>query len=381
MVVIVIICLSPAALVGQWTESGNFIFTTNAGRLVGLGTSTPSQRLHLGTGNILIPHASGSTSGNFYFGAVTEQGSAGMRLFSTAVFANRPEGYIDVKTNSLNDGLHIRVDDQLGGSERMRINANGNVGIGTGSPVAALDVARPVVGKFVALNLYNLSGFPYLNSDAVSLQMGRSGPGPMTELLASNEASGSFSNGYLAIGTRSADALVERLRITSTGNVGIGISNPTAKLHVNGTVVGTNIQAHYGQDVAEWVPSRERMGPGTVVIVDVHRPNAVSPSAISYDTRVAGVVSSQPGLILGQEGDGKVMVATTGRVKVRVDARGGRIRIGDLLVTSDQPGTAMRSEPVTVSGIPMHRPGTLIGKALEELDAGEGEVLVLLSLQ
>jgi hypothetical protein len=41
----------------------------------------------------------------------------------------------------------------------------------------------------------------------------------------------------------------------------------------------------------------------------------------------------------------------------------------------------MYSHPVDVAGIKMHRPGTLIGKALKSLDKGEGEILVLLSLQ
>jgi hypothetical protein len=66
---------------------------------------------------------------------------------------------------------------------------------------------------------------------------------------------------------------------------------------------------------------------------------------------------------------------------VKVDATRGPIRIGDLLVTSDTPGTAMKSAAIDVAGIPMHRPGTLIGKALEPLAGGQGEILVLLSLQ
>ena len=85
--------------------------------------------------------------------------------------------------------------------------------------------------------------------------------------------------------------------------------------------------------------------------------------------------------MLGEAGDDKVKVATTGRVKVRVDATASPIRIGDLLVTSGKEGTAMRSEAVSIGGIEIHRPGTLIGKALEPLAEGEGEILVLLSLQ
>jgi hypothetical protein len=42
---------------------------------------------------------------------------------------------------------------------------------------------------------------------------------------------------------------------------------------------------------------------------------------------------------------------------------------------------AMKSEPVSLGGVSIHRPGTIIGKALESLDKGTGEILVLLSLQ
>jgi len=57
------------------------------------------------------------------------------------------------------------------------------------------------------------------------------------------------------------------------------------------------------------------------------------------------------------------------------------IHIGDLLVSGDTPGVAMKSQPFRVRGQIMHRPGTIIGKALESLDKGEGTILVLLSLQ
>ena len=41
----------------------------------------------------------------------------------------------------------------------------------------------------------------------------------------------------------------------------------------------------------------------------------------------------------------------------------------------------MKSIPVNMNGIEMHRPGTIVGKALEPLASGEGDILVLLSLQ
>ena len=182
---------------------------------------------------------------------------------------------------------------------------------------------------------------------------------------------------------------VERMIITNLGKVGIGTTPSGASTNIlevagnanfAGTVTGTNIAATY-QDVAEWVSADVDLAPGTVVVLDPAKSNAVTSSGSAYDTSVAGVVSSQPGLTLGEAGAGKETIATTGRVKVHVDARKMPIRIGDLLVTSDVPGTAMRSEPLTIEGRRFHQPGTIIGKALESLDSGVGEILVLLSMQ
>ena len=129
------------------------------------------------------------------------------------------------------------------------------------------------------------------------------------------------------------------------------------------------------------MPSTQKLQAGTVVVLDVGRDNHVAAASTSYDTRVAGVISAQPGIALGEGGEGKVLVATTGRVKVKVDATQGPVNVGDLLVTSDREGYAMKSEPVLVGKRQMHSPGTIIGKALESLAGGTGEILVLLSLQ
>ena len=104
-----------------------------------------------------------------------------------------------------------------------------------------------------------------------------------------------------------------------------------------------NINAKY-QDMAEWVESSQQLAAGTVVILDSSKSNQVIVSIRSYDSRGAGV-------------------------------------IGDLLVTSNKEGVAMKSVPVEIGGVLIHRPGTLIGKALEPWAQGTGEILVLLSMQ
>jgi len=181
-------------------------------------------------------------------------------------------------------------------------------------------------------------------------------------------------NGNVGIGTDAHTPLVSRLQVL--GNVAA-----SGNINATGNITATgNIAAKY-QDVAEWVSAAEPLQPGTVVILDPRHTNRVMASARAYDTTVAGVVSAEPGLILGESAIGKEKIATTGRVMVFVKANRHPINIGDLLVTSDRSGAAMRSEPVDIGGVKMHRPGTIVGKALQPLADGEGKILVLLSLQ
>jgi hypothetical protein len=250
----------------------------------------------------------------------------------------------------------------------------GGVGIGTTNPLGLLQIGgyttfnnptAPGHSQFIN-NAYVSGTWRYMNTDAASLLQIKDG---LIYLNAPPGAAGS------------ALAWNERMRIDSAGNMGVGTAAPEAKLHVVGDLkVSGNISAKY-QDVAEWVPSTQKLAAGTVVILDTEQFNHVVASSKVYDTRVARVISAQPGLTLGERGEGKVLVATTGRVLVKVDATRAPIQVGDLLVTSNEGGIAMKSEPLDLGGVAIHRPGTIIGKALEPLRNGIGEILVLLSLQ
>ena len=257
---------------------------------------------------------------------------------------------------------------------------SGNVGIGTSIPVAKFQV-RPAadlnVGFFSDAGSNFISSYNDANNATKPLvfrgtdlkfQTG------LTERFRVSDAGIAVGTGFVGAAPPTNGAVIQ-------GSVGIGTAAPAATLHVAGDIrIDGNIAAKY-QDVAEWVPSSQKLAAGMVVVLDTERSNHVLASTTSYDTRVAGVVSAQPGLSLGEAGEGKALVATTGRVKVRVDASRAPVRIGDLLVTSDAPGTAMKSEPMEFGGRRMHAPGTIIGKALEPLEKGVAEILVLLSLQ
>lgn len=123
--------------------TANSIISDN-GTNIGIGTTNPTQRLTLGSGNIFLRDAHVGEHGNLYFGGTTDTGRIGMRLFGGNVNGQFPSGFIDVRAGTLTDGLIFRVDTFFGGAERVRITGNGNVGINTPSPTQKLDVAGTI---------------------------------------------------------------------------------------------------------------------------------------------------------------------------------------------------------------------------------------------
>ncbi|HEV2705338.1 MAG TPA: hypothetical protein VGV59_05410 [Pyrinomonadaceae bacterium] len=370
-------------------------------------------------------------------GAAVQNGDSLGNLYSHAfdgtsfVNSSRIRFLVDgtVSANSVPTAMQFLTGVNSSAAERMRITSAGNVGIGTAAPASVLDVLgtsgvtvrtggasagvsifdRPSVpgdqlvfqgnkGNYSVLNvatknanfgtekIAGLAMWTVENTytpDATQFQLQNS---PAHGGVIFTQKFGTGAQGDKKVSFQTAwnqMSTPTQLVLDTNGNVGVGTATPAAnaKLHVAGNIiVDGNINAKY-QDVAEWVPSTQKLTAGMVVVLDAERNNHVLASETSYDTRVAGVISAQPGLSLGEAGEGKVLVATTGRVKVRVDATRAPVRIGDLLVTSDVAGVAMKSEPVEVGGRKMHAPGTIIGKALEPLEKGTGEILVLLSLQ
>ena len=361
----------------QWSLNGTNLYY-NSGN-VGIGTTTPAFDVNPGK----VFTVDGGTNAVGSHGAGGGTASAGTAVGQYA-FVNTSLGttekrlatIVGLTDTATNSGIieFYTASSGVFTTPRMRINSAGNIGIGTTSPATKLDVSGTVRAGNADTNVGNhatygttYSAFWRQGADYSLLT-----DGTQTYVNAPS------ASGNVYFRAANSDKMILQ---GSTGNVGIGTATPSTKLHVVGDVTVTgNIAAKY-QDIAEWVESTSPVSSGTVMILDSSTSNRVMASTHSYDTRVAGVVSSQPGLMLGERGDKKVLVATTGRVKVRVDATAGPIEVGDLLVTGDQPGVAMKSQPIDVGGVKIHRPGTLVGKALEPLQKGTGEILVLLSLQ
>ena len=399
------------------SENGALIFVTrNAGTLAervrvdnvgnfGIGTSAPDVKLHVfhssantDLANIGLPDLvlglrnTSSTNGNMSI--ISFQDASG--------FGNAHVGAIQKdQTNHAADLIFSTRTNATTFGERMRIGSTGNVGIGTTTPGYRLDVQGGSINTSQNLcingdckSAWSQVASQWANgSGSINYAGGSVGIG-ITSPVYSLDVNGGLNSFRAKAATTSANDTIAtfenstaiKMIVRGNGNVGIGTTSPAKPLDVvgdinaSGTITGGNIQAKY-QDVAEWVESSQELPAGTVVILDSTKSNQVIASTDAYDSHVAGVISLRPGLTLGEKGEGRVLVATTGRVKVKVDATNGPIQIGDLLVTSDKTGFAMKSVPVDVGGIRMHRPGTLIGKALEPLAQGNGEILVLLSLQ
>ena len=381
----------------QWTTSGTTTSTTGS---VGVGTPDPTSGGQVGAKFIVATTDDNSTAiatgnGTFPRFALNNHSDGSWTMFD---YANRawnagitqqagrvgigtliPGFHLDVQGGAVNasGGLCIagdcksswaQVSPWVASGGNLLFNS-GNVGIGTPAAASANSA------KLVISGVAGAEGLDLATSDQyANLRVIRNSKSTHDKDLYLQYGAGAGSK--IRFYTDNGEAMT-----LAGGRLGVGTTTPAVALDVNGDIrVSGNINAKY-QDVAEWVPSTQKLAPGTVVILDPERSNHVLASKGSYDTAVAGVVSEKPGLSLGEAGEGKALVATTGRVKVRVDATRAPIRIGDLIVTSDLEGVAMKSEPVVVGGRRIHAPGTIIGKALEPLAGGTGEILVLLSLQ
>lgn len=128
------------------------------------------------------------------------------------------------------------------GFEQMRLSGNGNLGISTSTPTAKLHVAGNVriADGTQGLNKIFTSDTNGTGSWKTATELGfGSGWALAGNNLAGSEILGSTNAQPLRIVTDS----IERMRVTETGNVGIGTSTPQTKLQIQNDAVGDNALA------------------------------------------------------------------------------------------------------------------------------------------
>ena len=191
---------------------------TSAG-LVGIGTSSPAGFLEINGGTGV------ATSGGTLI--VRQDGDAntdGIALTSSNAISHRiwknSSGVLNIGPSTLPSAL---VQD-----------LSGNIGIGVTSPAAKIDVVSSSanLGRFTATN-----GYIDLVDPAVTGRLQVSG----NVFYMGTTASGDM----LAFKT---GANTERMRIDSSGNVGIGTTSPDSNLHVKGTTDLLSLEGTYASD-------------------------------------------------------------------------------------------------------------------------------------
>ena len=269
-------------------------------------------------------------------------------------------------TSPSSGGASLGIKFRTANSDRMVIENGGNVGIGITSPGAKLTVSYDGTGPCCE------SGNDYLLAIATT--------------RSHNEGEGSGT-------THKKAAIMFHNGWQSEGLFGLYNKGGRHSFFMNSvqSAVDLYISGDYychGTDVAEKTQGVEPLFPGEVVSLDEEKEGKLRRSRGTYERGVAGVISTNPGLVLGEsieepggdkdtvEIDG-VNLALAGRVPVRVTTENGPISVGDPLVTSSKPGYAMRGDEDKVSQMF----GVVLGKAMESLETGEGEILVLIALR
>ena len=220
-------------------EGGADITLSSSGN-VGIGTTTPSTALQV-VGGIRVGN-DGNEDLILKRGtpAVTVGGSIAAGIITTTgTGAGSGHVGIEVPANDANDGFYIATDSDLDGTVdklAVKIIANGNVGIGTASPGAPLEVVGAIRGGSLAIGTDDTTAGTI---SAYGDGTGSSEGGQLNLYIAADHDS-TYNRWQIDAyedDLRIFTDVAEVIRVTPTGNVGIGTATPTEQLDLSGDAI------------------------------------------------------------------------------------------------------------------------------------------------
>ena len=220
---------------------------------VGIGTTSPSSQLHIKDhlGNAITLESTVNNGNDASFKFKKARGGSGSLA---TIVAGDDLGTIEwygYDGSAYNIAASIKADSTTNtgdfnadlifntGSEAMRIDSSGNVGIGVVptnvSGYTCLDIGADSTGSFIELDSVSGMYHRFINNNGQLLIQADQGDS------AANSAIIHYVDGS------------ERMRIDSSGNVGIGTATPTAPLHIETSADGNMLQMNGASDVWELI--------------------------------------------------------------------------------------------------------------------------------
>lgn len=233
-------------------KSGTSLIRIRGDGNVGIGITSPVTRFNVNAGGSPdatygIANFAASAGNNSYVtvsrGANDQGGIKILRgsVTDLSIYVNAAESsIINYNGGDTNDGLFFRSGSAE--TEVMTLNSSGNVGIGTNSPTTncKLHVADADVQVELEGTVGSASGF--INFDGTNLQLSTNRnmkTGAFSNASKSNATiimTGATGGSTIRFYTAAADntTALERMRIDSSGRVGIGTTSPAVPLHIQG---------------------------------------------------------------------------------------------------------------------------------------------------
>jgi len=315
------------------TGGNNTRLSINSSGNVGIGTTSPTANLHVtgisSSGN--LPIAKIESTGNIsylkFFNSSTGTGSSD----GTYIGMNGGTAYL---INKEAGNLYLGTGDDI----NLTLQNGGNVGIGTTSPSRPLSVYRSTAGSAANfLHYTDATAFAGLYIDVDNVNN-------IVELNASGDTAST-----MAFQTGNA----ERMRITTTGNVGIGTTSPGHKL----SVIGGHIQTDGN------------------VYTNVIRDNTGGNVSIQDNGGNVGIGTASPAYKLDIYG-GNIQINNGGATWLGSDSTGGFARTFNgntfRFISSSNSETVRIDNATGNVGIGVTSPATVGGTAKLTVNVGSG---------